>query len=208
MTSTSELKTRKSRRVLPSKYNKICVFGYWILNELKSEDKISSDVYDKYLDKLHIFDDLESQIMNLDKFWDDFKDIETKMKQNIKTKKKKYAKPRKYQVIEGGYEAQEKKKRGRPRKEKKIVSCTGDDIIGELIAQAKRNQEDAGLSDTEDELMVEEYDDSNASDEEIEVKKIMINDKLYLIDDNNLVYDVESHDEIGTYDSVLSSNMV
>ena len=84
MTSTSELKTRKSRRVLPSKYNKICcVFGYWILNELKSEDKISSDVYDKYLDKLHIFDDLESQIMNLDKFWDDFKDIETKMKQNI-----------------------------------------------------------------------------------------------------------------------------
>jgi len=89
-------------------------------------------------------------------------------------------------------EPEKKKKCGRPRKVRQIISvCANDDLIGALIAQSQR----------ESSLNENSYEDSD-SDEEIEVRKFINNDILYLIDDNNNIYDHQSHDLIGIWNDV------
>ena len=68
-----------------------------------------------------------------------------------------------------------KRSRGRPRKECVEKSKKSEDAIGRLMA-----------------CEVEE-------EESIKVKKILIDDKNYLISSNNTLYCPESHEEIGSY---------
>lgn len=90
-------------------------------------------------------------------------------------------------------EPEVKKKRGRPRKERKIVSvCADDDLIGALLAQSQRESE-----------LNESLDEDSEEEEEIEVRKFINNDILYLIDDNNTIYDHQSHDIIGKWNDIL-----
>ena len=87
------------------------------------------------------------------------------------------------------------KKRGRTRKIKKITSTVADDdIIEHLIAESRRNsiKELESVDDSDEESDVEE--------QEIEVRKIVLHNKTYLIDDNDTIYDLETHDELGKYD--------
>ena len=86
----------------------------------------------------------------------------------------------------------EPKKRGRRRKIKTIVSMVPDDhMIGQLIAECKRN----GIEELE-----EEDSDDEDEEQEIEVRKIVLHNVTYLIDENDTVYDMETHDELGKYD--------
>lgn len=92
-------------------------------------------------------------------------------------------------------EPEPEKKRGRTRKVKEIVSVVPDDhMIGQLIAECKRNgiKELESVDDSDEESDVEE--------QEIEVRKIVLHNKTYLIDDNDTIYDLETHDELGKYD--------
>jgi len=97
-------------------------------------------------------------------------------------------------------EPEPEKKRGRPRKVKKVVSIVPDDhLIGQLIAECKRN----GLEELESfnyESHEDEDEDDSSDEEEIEVQKIMIHNETYLIDENDTIYDLESHEELGKYD--------
>ena len=68
-----------------------------------------------------------------------------------------------------------KRSRGRPRKECVEKSKKNEDAIGRLMA-----------------CEVEE-------EESIKVKKILIDNKNYLISSNNTLYCPESHEEIGSY---------
>ena len=76
----------------------------------------------------------------------------------------------------------EPKKRGRRRKVKRVVSSVGDDdIIQHLMAECERNDIETDEEDSEEE-------------QEIEVlRKIILHDVTYLIDDDGNVYDVETH---------------
>lgn len=86
-------------------------------------------------------------------------------------------------------EPEPEKKRGRPRKIKKITSIVADgDIMRHLISESERS--------TTEELEQEDSDE----EQEIEVRKIVLHNKTYLIDDNDTIYDLENHDELGKYD--------
>ncbi len=79
----------------------------------------------------------------------------------------------------------EKKKRGRPRKEKEVVS---NDVGEELIASLMRDQMEGVL----EEGVVEE-------EEETKVVKFDIDGKMYLKSEDNMLFDMESHDAIGLW---------
>ena len=82
----------------------------------------------------------------------------------------------------------EPKKRGRRRKVKRVVSSVGDDdIIQHLMAECERNSIETDEEDSEEE-------------QEIEVRKIIIHDVTYLIDENDTIYDMDTHEELGVYD--------
>ena len=104
---------------------------------------------------------------------------------------KKRGRPKKNNTpTEGGLgDESPKKKRGRPRKEK--VGCdtvAGDDLIANMIAD---------LGELEEEIVDDE--------DETEVKKLNIDGKDYLIDNENTVYDMESQEELGFYDKDSNS---
>ena len=90
--------------------------------------------------------------------------------------KKKRGRPKK--EIED--EQVEKKKRGRPKKEKTVIeSSIGDEVLKNLVSSA-----------TEEEV----------DEEGTLVEKFEFEGKTYLKDSENMVYDMESQDEIGIYD--------
>jgi len=91
--------------------------------------------------------------------------------------------------VDKPFETEIKKNRGRPRKERKIVSvCADNDLIEALLAQTQCEPE-----------INKNLDNGSDSEEEIEVMKFINNDILYLIDDNNNIYDHQSHDLIGIW---------
>ena len=101
------------------------------------------------------------------------------------------------------------KKRGRPKKEKKVMeTVAGDDLIANMVANLTSNggplnvlndsTDSTDLGELEEEDIVEENDTT-------EVKNLMIDGINYLVDQENTVYDVETQDEIGTYNPETNS---
>lgn len=178
-------KTSKIRKILPAKNNKLLVFGYWLLNNLKDQEKITSDVCDSYLQQFKSFDDVESQCSSFQTFWDDFKIINKSLKSHIKEK----------------IRDNKPSKTKRRRRTKYVVCVSSDldrDIIGELVADCQSTHHNNDTVVEEEEVEEEEVEEEE-EEEEITVQKFMNNNILYLIDSCDNIYDFNSHDEIGKF---------
>ena len=97
----------------------------------------------------------------------------------------------------------EKKKRGRPKKNKEIVNNNaGEDLIASLLEQENTEEKKAGASSEElnaEELIEEEVEDEDEDEDETKVIKFEIEGKTYLKSEDNVLYDMESHDAIGIW---------
>ena len=96
----------------------------------------------------------------------------------------------------------EKKKRGRPKKNKEVVSNNaGEDLIASLLEQENTSGADTSGADTkgkeEEELIEEEVEEED--EDETKVIKFDIEGKTYLKSEDNVLYDMESHDAIGLW---------
>jgi hypothetical protein len=88
------------------------------------------------------------------------------------------------------------KKRGRPRKEKSVVSSTsdrGDDLIASLVAEAQRSKQN---KDSDNGVLVPEQVDI---EEAITVKKMEYDGETYLISGTNVIFSFSDHEEIGIF---------
>ena len=92
-----------------------------------------------------------------------------------------------------------KKKRGRPKKNKEVVSNNaGEDLIASLLEQENGESENKELVEPNvelDEELVEEL----VEEEETKVIKFEIEGKTYLKSEDNVLYDMESHDAVGVW---------
>lgn len=105
---------------------------------------------------------------------------------------------------EGGVGDESPKKRGRPKKEKKEVeTVAGDDLIANLVTNF--NAEVLGKGDVDLELKIDGELEEDDVEESTEVRKLTIDGTDYLVDEMNTVYDMESQDEIGSYNSETNS---
>jgi len=104
-----------------------------------------------------------------------------------------------------GSEETEKKQRGRPKKENSIeLVNVGEDLIASLILDSKvgtAEMEDRWEAETSESIMdlelgVEEVEE----EDETTVEKKEINGITYLISDENVLYDLNSHDCVGIWD--------
>ena len=90
----------------------------------------------------------------------------------------------------------EKKTRGRPKKEKEtIVGNVGEDLIASLIEENMDLEENDILEESVEEKNVDEEE----SEEECEVKKFEYNGRCYLKSEDNVLFDIESHDCVGLW---------
>ena len=115
----------------------------------------------------------------------------------------------------------EPKKRGRPPKEKKVIENgnIGDDLIKNLIEEAKKNEEKVETkkelepeiinnNDEDDEPKDEEDDkpkdeeDDESDEEETLVVPFVFKGVKYLKAADNTIYDINTHEEIGIWDEI------
>lgn len=220
-TNTKKIVVKKS---LPAKYNQLLVFGYWFLNHQKSSGKITPEVYDEYLHTFHVFDGIEDQMEYLNNFLNDFKLIQKNLKNDIRKKNKK-PKTKKKKEIDPNVPP---KKRGRKKKEVVDNRTPEQKLIDEIVANAQLgiSSEEKTISpvpevkseikwivvgecpvnpgnDCENKQDAHnEVDEHLDSEEEIEVRKFIYNDILYLIDDNDNIYDHHTHNIMGRWNNV------
>lgn len=105
---------------------------------------------------------------------------------------------------EAGSESGEKKKRGRPKKEKEVVTANvGEDLIASLIqeSQEEKAEETNAVSVSVTEVKDEELKPSeiDEDDEETSVVKFEIDGTTYLKSDDNVLFDMNSHDCVGIW---------
>jgi len=210
--------TTATRKSLPAKYNQVLTFGYWFLNHLKSNGTITLKVYEEYLNTFHVFDGIEPQMQYLNNFFDDFKIIQKNLKTDVREKNKKMkTKTKKSKITDPD---QPPKKRGRKKKEVIDNRTAEQKLIDEIVANAQNEVKTEEMTDVKSEVKTEEMTDvksevkwivvgehpvtheDDSSEEEIDVRKFINNNIVYLIDDNNNVYDYQSHQLIGTWNDV------
>lgn len=221
------------RKTLPAKHNQLVVYSYWMLNQMKSDGKITNESFHECLDKFHVFDAIEVQKEYLDHYLEDFKLIHKNLKKEVREKTKKQKEKQKKEKKE----TDQPKKRGRKRKVIVDNRSPEEILLDEIIRNCYKEQnqdpepepepdtkpryrrrmktisyvvpDDNIISqcdavsndckDNEDRKCIEEEEEEE-EEKEIEVRKIIIHHVTYLIDDDNNVYDVETHEALGVYD--------
>ena len=94
----------------------------------------------------------------------------------------------------------EKKKRGRPKKVKeKVSNSVGEELIASLLDQTLIEDEVVNDVIVDEELAEEIVDESDEEGEETDVVKFEHNGKEYLKSENNILFDIESHDALGIW---------
>ena len=116
----------------------------------------------------------------------------------------------------------EKRGRGRPRKEKVSSVSGGEELIASLIRNGEEKKSEYGKRLLEDDVLEEELEDEKMlekrlerdekkvlekeleeddvlEEEELEVTKFIVNGKTYLKSEEDILYDIESHDAVGIW---------
>jgi len=115
-------------------------------------------------------------------------------------KKGKRGRPKKDTSAEdtGSECSMEKKKRGRPKKEKAVVcNNVGEELIASLVSEQTNVCK-------ETELLAENINEEEEEEDETNVVKFEINGKFYLKSEDNILFDINSHDAIGVWNEETS----
>ena len=191
---------------LPAKYNRFIQYTYYMLRTLNNTEleKNGEVLFDeeKMFEACHVFGDVEVQKTFVEGFLEN-KGIAKEMRTHLADKKKADKAAAKQQVLnEKAAEKQRKldekaaakkavadAKAAKKGASKKKTKKEPVDLVTSLVTLANSNGEEEVNGDQEEE-------------EELDVKIITIEDKQYLIDEANNLYDSESHAQIGTWDCV------
>ncbi len=183
------------KKSLPAKHNQLVVYSYWILNQLKSSGKLTDESFTECLEKFHVFHSVEIQKEFFDHYLEDFKMIHKNLKKETRLKNKK-PKVKKEKTVDP---AQPPKKRGRKRKEIVDNRSPEEILLDEIIRNCQKPpDEKPEAQKSEDEQKPKEKEEE--SEDEIEVTKVVIHNVTYLIDTNDTLYNLKTHDELGKFD--------
>lgn len=196
---------------LPAKYNRFIQYTYYMLRALNNAEleKNGELLFDeeKMFEACHVFGEMEVQKAFVEGFLEN-KGVAKEMRTHLADKKKAEKAAAKQQVLnEKAAEKQRKldekaaakkavadEKAAKKGASKKKTKKEPVDLVTSLVTLANSTEEEGGNS---------EVGGVNGEEEdELDVKIITIEDKQYLIDESNNLYDNETHAQIGTWDCV------
>ena len=205
-----EEKEKTVRKSLPAKYNRFIQYTYYMLRELNNAEleKNGEVLFDeeKMFEAANVFGEVEVQKTFVEGFLEN-KGIAKEMRTHLADKKKADKAAAKQKVLNDKAAEKQRKldekeavrkaaadakaaKKGASKKKSKKEPV---DLVTSLVTLANSNEEEVegGVNGTNEE-----------EEEELDVKIITIEDKQYLIDEANNLYDSETHAQIGTWDYV------
>tara|TARA_X000000368_G_C23012070_1_gene703961 strand:+ start:116 stop:958 length:843 start_codon:yes stop_codon:yes gene_type:complete len=205
-----EEKEKTVRKSLPAKYNKFIQYTYYMLRavnnaELEKNGEVMFDE-EKMFEAANVFGEVEVQKTFVEGFLEN-KGIAKEMRTHLADKKKAEKAAAKQKVLndkaaekqrrldekEAAKKAAADAKAAKKGASKKKSKKEPVDLVTSLVTLANSNEEEVegGVNGTNEE-----------EEEELDVKIITIEDKQYLIDEANNLYDSETHAQIGTWDYV------
>jgi len=134
----------KPRTTLPAKYNKFLQFGFYLMKKINSDDE--NQVIDEtlFLDKLRIFDTIDSQQSFVQEFIDSSKTINQTLRKMVQVHKKNIIKaakvkaPRVKKIKEPKLPKEKKEKKN--AKQKKNIAAEEDVLVDELVRLAQSGE--------------------------------------------------------------------
>jgi hypothetical protein len=200
-----EEKEKTVRKSLPAKYNKFIQYTYYMLRALNNAEleKNGEVLFDeeKMFEAANVFGEVEVQKTFVEGFLEN-KGIAKEMRTHLADKKKAEKAAAKQKVLndkaaekqrrldekEAAKKAAADAKAAKKGASKKKSKKEPVDLVTSLVTLANSNGE--------------EEVQNNEEEEELDVKIITIENKQYLIDDANNLYDSETHAQVGTWDYV------
>lgn len=88
-------------------------------------------------------------------------------------------------------ESKTKKSRGRPKKEQKTVATSGEELIKNMVKESQKEETCPVVSNA---------DNDSDEDDELSVEEVKIQGKKYLKAGDNTLYDIKTHEQIGSVD--------
>ena len=191
---------------LPAKYNRFIQYTYYMLRTLNNTEleKNGEVLFDeeKMFEACHVFGDVEVQKTFVEGFLEN-KGIAKEMRTHLADKKKADKAAAKQQVL-NEKAAEKQRKLDEKAAAKKAVADAKAAKKGASKKKTKKEPVDlvTSLVTLANSTGEEEVKGDEDEEEELDVKIITIEDKQYLIDEANNLYDSESHAQIGTWDCV------
>jgi hypothetical protein len=193
---------------LPAKYNRFIQYTYYMLRainnaELEKNGEVLFDE-EKMFEACHVFGEVNTQQTFVNAFLEN-KGIAKEMRTHLVDKKKDEKAAAKQQVL-NEKAAEKQRKLDEKETAKKAVAAAKAAKKGASKKKTKKEPVDLVTSlvtlanSTEDEATNAEAEAEE--EDELDVKIITIEDKQYLIDESNNLYDNDTHAQIGTWDCV------
>jgi hypothetical protein len=204
-----DVKDKKVRAPsLPAKYNRFIQYTYYMLRALNNAEleKNGELLFDeeKMFEAANVFGEVEVQKAFVEGFLEN-KGVAKEMRTHLADKKKDEKAAAKQQVLNEKAAAKQRKlddkeaakkavadakaaKKGATKKKTKKEPV---DLVTSLVTLAN--------SSTDDEVVLAEQAEE---EDELDVKIITIEEKSYLIDESNNLYDNDTHAQVGTWDCV------
>tara|TARA_B110000285_G_scaffold166764_1_gene186364 strand:+ start:901 stop:1809 length:909 start_codon:yes stop_codon:yes gene_type:complete len=204
-------KEKKARAPsLPAKYNRFIQYTYYMLRainnaELEKNGEVLFDE-EKMFEACHVFGEVNTQQTFVNAFLEN-KGIAKEMRTHLVDKKKDEKAAAKQQVL-NEKAAEKQRKLDEKAAAKKAVADAKTAKKGASKKKTKKEPVDLVTSlvtlanSTEDEATNAEAEAEEDDEDELDVKIITIEDKQYLIDESNNLYDNDTHAQIGTWDCV------
>ena len=197
-----EVKEKTVRKSLPAKYNKFIQYTYYMLRtlnnaELENSGEVLFDE-DKMFEVCHVFGEVEVQKAFVEGFLEN-KGIAKEMRTHLADKKKADKAAAKQKVL-NDKAAEKQRKLDEKAAAKKAAADAKAAKKGATKKKSKKEPVDLVTSLVT--LANEDVKEDEEEEEELDVKIITIEEKQYLIDEANNLYDSETHAQIGTWDCV------
>jgi len=206
VTAVAPVKEKKPRNpTLAAKYSKVVIANYSIIQMLHSKGLLSDEGVETAYSEIKLFDSVDEQTAFYESFNTSLKDTGKTMKKFVTQRLKPPKAPR-----------AKKETKPRTKKTDKVADDTKVDVVAQLVEaanapmspprQAEAKAPDAPVKAKKPRAKKEVappppvQEEVEEEDEEIHTQEIIIGDKTYLIDGENNIYSVETHDHIGTFD--------
>lgn len=211
-----EVEKKARARSLPAKYNKFIQYTYYLFRAMNNAEleKNGEELLDeeKFFEAARVFTDMDSQQELVEGFLSN-KSIGKEMRTYVADKKKAEKAAAKQKILNDKAAAKQKilddkaaekkrkadekeaKKAAKNSKKKATKKETEPDLVTSLVQMANS-------SPTTEPEVKSTSNEEDEEEEELDVKVIQIDGKEYLIDENNNLYDSDSHAMIGSWNCV------
>jgi len=225
---------KEKKPTLSAKYSKFLIFGYGFVKSLEAQGALNAEGVETAFAELKLMSSVEEQTQLYESLLAQSKETGKVMRKFITLRNKPPKAPRakKSTKKSESSEAAGAEKKPRAKKTTRVENDSENDLVSQIVTAANTVATEPAKSKEEKEAEKKAAKEAKAAEkkntkvaeaptqvpqveeeeeeEEIHTQEIVIDNKSYLLDEDNNVYSVDTHEQIGTFnaeDQTISTDL-